>query len=224
MKNYGKIQTDKDVTTKQYVDNKNGLSQDDADARYLKLSGGTLSGGIVFDHLALDSEPISFKITNDNFIPTAEDNGTIRFGTTGIVPDGTLISSHSRFKFNYPVSMDNHKIENISAPTELYDATNKKYVDDIVSSVSSTATSAQTKATEALTKATSAETKATAAQNALANKQDKITGTANKLVGINASGVAAVTDTFTINGPITIGNVRIQYNSSTKSLDFVPIS
>lgn len=219
MKNYGKIQTDKDVTTKQYVDSKNGLTQDDTDNRYLKLSGGTLSGDLSIDG----------RNKRLNFIGK-DDSGFNRIGWISNTnehssPDGENTAGGSPcLSVSTELSLEAHKITNLSTPEYTYDAANKKYVDDTVSSVSSTATSAQTKATEAMTKATSAETKATAAQNALANKQDKITGAANKLVGINSSGVAAVTDTFTINGPIQIGSVRIQYNTSTKSLDFLPIS
>lgn len=211
MKNYGKIQTDKDVTTKQYVDNKNGLSQDDADARYLQLSGGTLNGDLSIDanhKIGLMYQPMfgnksSYDISLvDNMMADANT------GQTAMMKN--ILQINGKLIVNGETSFNGNVIHYIAAPTYEQDAANKKYVDDTIAPVS--------------TKATSAETKATAVQNALANKQDKITGTANKLVGINASGVAAVTDTFTINGPITIGNVRIQYNSSTKSLDFVPIS
>ena len=98
---------EKTATGTQWADKpSSGISQSEADARYLQLSGGTMTGNINLNqkNLVFDSKgKITLKHETGNY---RENSVTFRYAGTGAV-----------------------QLKNISNPDDLTDAANKAYVD-----------------------------------------------------------------------------------------------
>ena len=100
---------EKTATGTQWADKPpSGISQSEADARYLQLSGGTMTGNINLNqkNLVFDSKgKITLKHETGNY---RENSVTFRYAGTGAV-----------------------QLKNISNPDDLTDAANKAYVDSL---------------------------------------------------------------------------------------------
>lgn len=100
---------EKTATGTQWADKpSSGISQSEADARYLQLSGGTMTGNINLNqkNLVFDSKgKITLKHETGNY---RENSVTFRYAGTGAV-----------------------QLKNISNPDDLTDAANKAYVDSL---------------------------------------------------------------------------------------------
>ena len=120
-----------------------GMSQEEADARYLKLAGGELSGDISFSMID-NGNIISFPVMDTEFsIRTAEsgDYQATRIGTNGvyfeIINDAAnyirLCSLHGILTVN-GLDIDNGgAITGLVSPSRDDEAANKQYVDNAVS-------------------------------------------------------------------------------------------
>lgn len=115
-----------------------GITQEQADARYLKLSGGAMTGNIDIGGNNLDN--VSYVKAAGSY-----ENAGIQFGSNGTIM--TFITGYSKaleLSAN-SVNMVNHNVENVAGismynngiitglgePTNDTDAANKQYVDNV---------------------------------------------------------------------------------------------
>lgn len=148
IKNVGEPSTDSDVATKGYVDNAiatgggggtGGITQEQADARYLQLSGGTMSGSVNMG---------SNKITNLSDPQNYTDAANMQYVNNALFPVASSLNniisgdqqlpylSNSGGTLTGALNMGNNKITMGATPTETTDVTNKGYVDGVVKVVS----------------------------------------------------------------------------------------
>lgn len=127
---------DSDAATKQYVDNAvagsgggetGGITQEQADARYLQLTGGTMTGSLDLGNQQLlnTTNIVNGDVMSNNTSITLN-NGYIAFDIAG-----TRILSI----YGSAINAVNHRIQNVSDPQDNTDAANKLYVDTSVSNV-----------------------------------------------------------------------------------------
>lgn len=119
-----------------------GISQEEADARYLKLTGGELSGDISFS-MTNSGNIISFPVMDSEFSIRTADSGdyqVTRIGTNGlyfeITNDGSnyvKICSLNGILTVEGLDVNNGRITELASPQNTNDAANKQYVDNVVS-------------------------------------------------------------------------------------------
>lgn len=128
---------DGDATNKQYVDNAiseatsgggtGGITQDQADQRYLQLSGGTMTGALNMGTQNLLG--VGAIVNGDT--PTANTAVTLSNGAISFDVGSTRVLS----LYGSAINAVNHRIQNVSTPQDNTDAANKQYVDTAVSGV-----------------------------------------------------------------------------------------
>lgn len=128
---------DGDATNKQYVDNAiseatsgggtSGITQDQADQRYLQLSGGTMTGAINMGTQNLLG--VGAIVNGDT--PTANTAVTLSNGAISFDVGSARVLS----LYGSAINAVNHRIQNVSNPQDNTDAANKQYVDTSVSGV-----------------------------------------------------------------------------------------
>ena len=126
MKNLSKIDEQKDVVDKQYVDS--SVSNVDPQNKYLPLNGGTMKGPISIQadekiklqnsRQVLDAGQIYYSGLNESL------NIKNTQGTVDIQGDSINLKPLSS------VDLNNKKISSLADPTNAQDAVTKKYVDD----------------------------------------------------------------------------------------------
>lgn len=127
---------DSDAATKQYVDNvvagsgggeTGGITQEQADARYLQLTGGTMTGSLDLGNQQLlnTTNIVNGDVMSNNTSITLN-NGYIAFDIAG----NRILSIYGS-----AINAVNHRIQNVSDPQDNTDAANKLYVDTSVSNV-----------------------------------------------------------------------------------------
>lgn len=129
----GKPVNDEDAATKGYVDNAiagsgtSGITQEEADARYVQLSGSTMTGALNMGEQQL------LGVTNIVNGDTLTSSTAITLGDGSIAFDvnGTRVMS----MYGSAINAVNHRIQNVSNPQDNTDAANKQYVDTAVSGV-----------------------------------------------------------------------------------------
>ena len=94
-----------------------GITQEQADARYLQLSGGTISGPVTMNNV--------FKVYDGyiDAIQITSSEGNLILGASSVV---TLAPTAKT------ISVSNSRIINVATPTSNTDAANKAYVDQQV--------------------------------------------------------------------------------------------
>lgn len=128
---------DEDATNKQYVDNAiseaisgggtGGITQDQADQRYLQLSGGTMTGALNMGTQNLLG--VGAIVNGDT--PTANTAVTLSDGAISFDVGSSRVLS----LYGSAINAVNHRIQNVSNPQDNTDAANKQYVDNAVSGV-----------------------------------------------------------------------------------------
>lgn len=130
----GEPVNDEDAATKGYVDNAvasgggtSGITQEEADARYVQLSGSTMTGALNMGEQQL------LGVTNIINGDTLTSSTAITLGDGSIAFDvnGTRVMS----MYGSAINAVNHRIQNVSNPQDNTDAANKQYVDTSVSGV-----------------------------------------------------------------------------------------
>ena len=125
---------DTDSVNKRYVDNAvasgggtSGITQEEADARYVQLSGSTMTGALNMGEQQL------LGVTNIVNGDTLTSSTAITLGDGSIAFDvnGTRVMS----MYGSAINAVNHRIQNVSNPQDNTDAANKQYVDTSVSGV-----------------------------------------------------------------------------------------
>lgn len=124
---------DEDAATKGYVDNAiagsgtSGITQEEADARYVQLSGGTMTGALNMGEQQL------LGVTNivNGDTPTSNTAVSLDKGYISFDIAGTRVLS----LYGSAINAVNHRIQNVSTPQDNTDAANKQYVDTAVSGV-----------------------------------------------------------------------------------------
>ena len=116
IKNLGGPTNDGDVTNKKYVDTENA-NQDNAINSKLDKKGGTMSGNIAM----AGNRILGLPTPTGNQQPVTLGSGDARYVWRDF---GNL--------FDADINVRNNKIINLNSPTNNNDATNKKYIDDIV--------------------------------------------------------------------------------------------
>lgn len=164
MKNLSKIDEQKDVVDKQYVDS--SVSNVDPQNKYLPLSGGTITGDlnltlssdsdirqVVIGDLLLSSSNEANVVSSDHSIMMVNNsNDTNRALAVGLANDpqnpiGIIFSNNSIFNellgcenginATYDLNMLNHRVRKVATPVENKDSANKEYVDNSVAKKSS---------------------------------------------------------------------------------------
>lgn len=159
MKNLSKIDEQKDVVDKQYVDS--SVSNVDPQNKYLPLNGGTMTGSIniplssdgdikqvVVGDLLLSGSDEAKVVSSDYPIMIVKNtNNTNRALTIGLAndiqnPTGIIFSNNSIFNdllgcenginATYDLNMLNHRVKKVANPVENKDSANKEYVDNSV--------------------------------------------------------------------------------------------
>ena len=159
MKNLSKIDEQKDVVDKQYVDS--SVSNVDPQNKYLPLSGGTITGDlnltlssdsdirqVVIGDLLLSSSNEANVVSSDHSIMMVNNsNDTNRALAVGLANDpqnpiGIIFSNNSIFNellgcenginATYDLNMLNHRIKKVATPVKNKDSANKEYVDNSV--------------------------------------------------------------------------------------------
>ena len=104
-----------------------GITQEEADARYVQLSGSTMTGALNMGEQQL------LGVTNIVNGDTLTSSTAITLGDGSIAFDvnGTRVMS----MYGSAINAVNHRIQNVSNPQDNTDATNKQYVDNAVSGV-----------------------------------------------------------------------------------------
>ena len=159
MKNLSKIDEQKDVVDKQYVDS--SVSNVDPQNKYLPLSGGTITGDlnltlssdsdirqVVIGDLLLSSSNEANVVSSDHSIMMVNNsNDTNRALAVGLANDpqnpiGIIFNNNSIFNellgcenginATYDLNMLNHRVKKVATPVENKDSANKEYVDNSV--------------------------------------------------------------------------------------------
>ena len=125
---------DEDAATKGYVDNAvasgggtSGITQEEADARYVQLSGSTMTGALnMGEQQLLGVTNIVNGDTLTSNTAVSLDKGYIAFDIAG-----TRVLS----LYGSAINAVNHRIQNVNNPQDNTDAANKQYVDTSVSGV-----------------------------------------------------------------------------------------
>lgn len=104
-----------------------GITQEEADARYVQLSGSTMTGALNMGEQQL------LGVTNIVNGDTLTSSTAITLGDGSIAFDvnGTRVMS----MYGSAINAVNHRIQNVSNPQDNTDAANKQYVDNAVSGV-----------------------------------------------------------------------------------------
>lgn len=95
-----------------------GLTQEQADERYLQLTGGELNDDAIFQ------------------LPG--DNGSLYLGGRNNVPNVGMYASSSGYITLHDNTMGNVNIRGVRSPESDYDAANKQYVDNLVGTINTT--------------------------------------------------------------------------------------
>lgn len=156
MKNLSKIDEQKDVVDKEYVDN--SVSNVDPQNKYLPLSGGTITGDlkltlssdgdirqVVIGDLLLSSSNEANAMSTDHPIMMVNNanntNGALAIGLVNDLqnPIEIIFSNNSIFNellgcenginATYNLNMMSNRIRKVADPIENNDAVNKKFVD-----------------------------------------------------------------------------------------------
>lgn len=159
MKNLSKIDEQKDVIDKEYVDSL--VSNVDPQNKYLPLSGGTIVGDlrltlsfdsdirqVTIGDLLLSSSNEANVVSSDHSIMMVNNsNDTNRALAVGLANDpqnpiGIIFSNNSIFNellgcenginATYDLNMLNHRVKKVATPVENKDSANKEYVDNSV--------------------------------------------------------------------------------------------
>lgn len=159
MKNLSKIDEQKDVVDKEYVDN--SVSDVNPQNKYLPLSGGTIVGDlrltlsfdgdirqVTIGNLLLSSSNEANVVSSDHSIMLVNNsNNANRALAVGLANDpqnpiGIIFSNDSVFNellgcenginATYDLNMLNHRIKKVANPIESKDSANKEYVDNSV--------------------------------------------------------------------------------------------
>lgn len=130
----GEPVNDEDAATKGYVDNAvasgggtSGITQEEADARYVQLSGSTMTGALNMGTQNLLG--VGAIVNGDT--PTANTAVTLSNGAISFDVGSTRVLS----LYGSAINAVNHRIQNVSNPQDNTDASNKQYVDNAVSGV-----------------------------------------------------------------------------------------
>jgi hypothetical protein len=111
-----------------------GISQGDADARYLQQAGGTLTGPLLVPNGALAAPSLAIGIPTTGLFGAA---GAIVVDIAGVViwqwTSATAMS-------NVPLQMLNNRISGLAAPLAAGDAATRQYVDDAIAPLLTQAT------------------------------------------------------------------------------------
>lgn len=141
-----------------------GLTQDQADARYLKLTGGQVSGELSIQGVLVGNQD------GETYLLYVDENNVVRHGIEFLYGRSlieimdlygnlssalTIVSPDLKNTIIPEDDYDSVVLRGVESPVFDYDAANKKYVDD-----------------------------------AMAGKQDKLTGKAGQIVGFNSDGNA----------------------------------
>lgn len=120
---------DTDSANKRYVDNAvaGAITQEEADVRYVQLSGSTMTGALNMGEQQL------LGVTNIVNGDTSTSNTSVALSDSAIAFDiaGTRVLSLDGSAINAV----NHRIQNVNNPQDNTDAANKQYVDTAVSNV-----------------------------------------------------------------------------------------
>lgn len=156
MKNLSKIDEQKDVVDKEYVDN--SVSDVNPKNKYLPLSGGTIVGDlsltlsfdgdirqVTIGNLLLSSSNEANVVSSDHSIMLVNNsdnaNRALLVGLANDIqnPMGIIFSNDSFFNellgcenginATYDLNMLDHRIRNVAKPVEIRDSANKEYVD-----------------------------------------------------------------------------------------------
>ena len=149
MKNLSKIDEQKDVVDKEYVDN--SVSDVNPQNKYLPLSGGTIVGDlrqVTIGNLLLSSSNEANVVSSDHSIMLVNNsNNANRALAVGLANDpqnpiGIIFSNDSVFNellgcenginVTYDLNMLNHRVKKVANPVENKDSANKEYVDNSV--------------------------------------------------------------------------------------------
>lgn len=111
-----------------------GMTQEGADARYLQLSGGTMTG-----NLTLEEHKVELGQVTPNYsfeVPCLDVHSYKTEFSTGIVPMfGQITFLSSATLINFPIRLDT-RIRGVANPSIDTDAANKQYVDQAIAGFS----------------------------------------------------------------------------------------
>ena len=146
MKNLSKIDEQKDVVDKQYVDS--SVSNVDPQNKYLPLSGGTITGDL---KLTLQSDGDIRQVVIGDLLLSSSNEANAMSTEHPIMminnannknPIGIIFSNNSIFNellgcenginATYDLNMLNHRVKKVANPVENKDSANKEYVDNSV--------------------------------------------------------------------------------------------
>lgn len=128
--------------------NSGGITQEQADSRYLQLSGGVMAGDVNMGINKITSSAVpsnnndivnkkyvddSITSNNESLTTEIENNLSTSISSTYVAKAGATMSGE--------LNMGNHKITSVASPTQDGDVVNKEYLDTSINNLNTTISS-----------------------------------------------------------------------------------